>query len=66
MKKKYRFNLKLAFDVEKSLTDSARDSDLVEKQVDSNKNRELMTMLVALGPYVAFVAALIKLYCVLI
>ncbi|MDY4347972.1 MULTISPECIES: hypothetical protein [Pectobacterium] len=64
MKKKYKLNLSLAFDFEKNLTISARDSDLVEKQVDSNKNRGLMTTLVALGPYVAFAAALIKLYCV--
>lgn len=64
MKQRYKFNLNLAFDVEKSSTVSTRDSDMVRKRIDSNKNKDFMTLLKAWGPYVGLVVSLIKLYCV--
>lgn len=63
MKQRYKFNLRLAFDVEKSSTVSTRDSGMVRQQIDSNKNKGFMTLLKAWGPYVGLVVSLIKLYC---
>lgn len=63
----YTFNLKLAFDFKKSSTSSISESNEVNTQVDPNKTKSLMTMLVALGPWAGLLAISMKIvYFVLI
>lgn len=56
----YTFNLKLAFDFKKNSTSSTVESGGGDVQVDPNKTKSLMTMLVALGSWAGLLAISLK------
>jgi hypothetical protein len=58
----FTFNLKLAFSFKKNYTSSTREGGEANMQVDPNKTKFLMTMFLALGPWIGFVTACLNLF----